>query len=343
MKSTEIPATMMDIAREAQVSAATVSRVMNGNYPVKEGIKLRVLAAARQLGYTPRQKSPASASLDIGVIIPNISNPFYPQTILGVENVALMHNSNLLVCSTLHDKGREQRYLRSLYEKNVRGIIISSADMEASHLSEYITKGMSFVLLDQKVENVDCPFINFDARKGARMAVKALFEMGHRQIALASTPITRWTRSEILAGYREEIEACALPDAGLVFVPENEKDVVLSDYEFTMGLQLCRQFLQSGKKCTAVICVNDMVACGFMQGLQREGIKVPQDISVIGFDDIPLASLVYPALSTIRHQTYECGKLAATMLFNALQSKEDLALTVNLEPTLVMRESVRRI
>ena len=336
---------LIDVANAAEVSLSTASRVMNGSdYPVRPDVRNKILLAADMLGYENAKSRQSKKTMDIGVLIPNITNPFYPQMILGIESVALDYSSNIFVCSTLRNRDREQQYLKLLYEKKVEGVIISSVDKKAEYLSKYIQKGMKFVLLDQKIDNANCPYINYNPYDGARKAVKTLLDYGHRDTVFITTPLTRWTRQEVFRGFREELESSGVSfNSEMVFELREEKEGVNEGYELSAGQALCKMYLKSKVKATAALCVNDMVAFGFMQEIQRSGLKIPDDISVIGFDDIPMSSLVYPPLTTVRQNTYECGRLAAKMLFEQVLDKEDYSFTVSLEPQIMIRESIRRI
>jgi LacI family transcriptional regulator len=341
--------TITDVARLAGTSVTTVSRVLNNSkYPVSPQLRQRVKDAAAALDYVPNAMARSlrgSTICDIGIVIPNITNPFYLQTILGINSVAYVNGYSLLLCNTMRQVDKEREYLRKLFERQVQGVILSSVDEDADIVREYIRKGMKFVLLDQRMENIDCSCINFDSRKGARMAVKYLIDQGHRRIALATTPLTRWTRNEVHKGYRESLVSAGL-DYGdeLLYISGPEREDEGNDYELGAGKALAKKFIQNRKDATAVLCINDMVAFGFINALAMEGIRVPDDVSVIGFDDIPFAEAFLPPLTTIRYPSHETGRLAAMMLLDNIQNgSERMPLDMNLVPRLIIRDTVRRI
>lgn len=339
--------TITDVAKLAQSSPTTVSRVMNDvDYPVRSELRERILAAAKKLNYIPNAAARhlrKDISPDIGVIIPNITNLFYPQTILGIESTLRDSGYNMLLFNTLRSKQRENECLRMLCERQVRGVIISTVDNNIDSYNRYTELGMQFVLLDQKLDGASCPSLNFDSRRGARMAVRHFIENGHRRIAFATTPLTRYTRREIHKGYVD-----ALVEAGLgrgdnyVFEAGEELEGGDANYEVDAGAKLAEQIIKSGCDATAVLCVNDMLAFGVIKAFARHGIRVPEDVSVIGFDDIPFARVFLPSLTTIKYPSYETGRFAAMLIMeNMAESGERMMINVKMDPQLVERDTVR--
>lgn len=342
-------ATIKDVAALAGVSVATVSRVLsNADYPVSMALRARVEQAAKDLSFAytvaPRQTR-AHDVRELALIIPNISNPFYMQTIQGVGAVCYENGYQMLLCNTQQDPAREAHYLQDLYGRKINGVIISSILDNPNTLTGYIERGMTFIQLDQRFDE-DVGFsINYDSRHGARMAVRHLIENGHKRIAFASTPLTRWTRKEIYKGYIEQLKKADItPDEHLVFIRESEDSGAFNNYEVSVGEALAAKLVGSGCGATAVLCVNDMVAFGMIHGLHRLGISVPEDISVMGFDDVPFAESFLPSLTTIHCPAYETGRISAMMLIDRLQSgKAAPPLNMNMQPTLIERGSVRNL
>lgn len=343
-------ATITDVAKLAGTSVTTVSRVLNNiEYPVSEQLRQKVKKAAASLDYVPSvmaRSLKGNAMQDIGVIIPNMSNPFYLQTMLGINSVTYDKNFGLLVCNTMRNLEKEREYLRRLYERQVRGIILSSLTDDADLVREYISKGVRFVLLDQRIENINCSCINFDSRKGARIAMRYLIEQGHRRIALVTTPLTRWTRNEVFKGYHESLKAAGIEfEEKLIYVSGPEPANKEIDFEYYSGLQLGDRFaldMHGPDRPSAVLCINDMVAFGFIKSISKNGIKVPDDISVMGFDNIPFAETFIPALTTIQYPAYETGRLATIMIIDKLQSQDSsMSINMSLEPRLIIRDTVK--
>ena len=342
----EKQATIRDVARLAGVSLATVSRVLSdGDYPVSAELKQRVRDAVAQLGYVPNTVARSlrqDVSRDIGLVIPNISNPFYLQTMLGINDALNKKDYSLILCNTMRNAQQERVYLRQLFERKVRGIILSSVDENADIVKEYGKKGMKFVLLDQKITGMESTGINFDSRAGARMTTEHLISLGHSRIAFATMPMTRWTRTEMHMGYRDALVLAGLGyDPRLVYERMPEKLAAYADFELEAGKMIAESFLADGCPATAIVCINDMLAIGLIKTLQSKGIQVPEDVSVFGFDDIPFASTFEPSLSTVHYPAIETGRLAAMMLMDTLESGSgEMPVSMQLAPSLVIRETV---
>lgn len=339
-------ATIRDVAKLAGVSLATVSRVLgDGDYPVSAELKQRVRDAAEQLDYVPNavaQSLRKDMGRDVALVIPNISNPFYLQTMLGIDEVLTKNNYNIILCNTLRNPKQERDTLRRLYERQVRGVILSSVDENADIVQEYVKKGMKFVLLDQKLTGVESTGINFDARAGARMATEHLISVGHRKIAFATLPRNRWTRTEMHEGYRGALLVAGLPyEASLVYERLPENIGPHDDLELAAGRAIAEAFLADGCPATAIVCINDMLAIGVIKTLLRSGVRVPEDVSVFGYDDIPFAHAFEPSLTTVHYPAVETGRLAALMMLENMGGKEtELLLSMQLTPKLIIRDTV---
>ena len=339
-------ATIRDVAKLAGVSLATVSRVLNDvDYPVSAELRQRVRDAVEQLDYVPNavaQSLRKDVGRDVALVIPNISNPFYLQTMLGIDEVLSKNNYNIILCNTLRNPKLERDTLRKLYERQVRGVILSSVDENAQIVQEYAKKGMKFVLLDQKLTGVESTGINFDARAGARMATEYLIGMGHQKIAFATLPMTRWTRTEMHEGYRGALLVAGLPyDQSLVYERIAQQVSISGDMELESGRIIAESFLADGCPATAIVCINDMLAIGVIKTLLRHGVRVPEDISVFGYDDIPFAEVFEPSLSTVHYPAVETGRLAAVMMLENMSGREsELLLSMQLTPRLVIRNTV---
>ncbi len=339
--------TIRDVAELAGVSVATASRVLNDTgYPVRTQLKQRVRDAAIQLNYSPNTVARSLRQdlyCDIGLIVPNITNPFYLQSIHGIEEVLRERRYQVILCNTMHNPQREADFIKQLYERQVKGVILSSVDEFNSEVAQmYAGKGMKFVLLDQRLNSPEFMSINYDSRAGARIATEYLIQQGHRRIAFATTPIVRWTRKEMFKGYQDALLSSGLAlDPTLVFEFKPKQAESYEGDELNIGRSIAENFIDNGCPASAIVCVNDMVAIGCIQRLMNRGVNVPQDVSIIGFDDIPIAGAYLPALTTIRYPAQEIGRLATIMLMDAIQSEMGkTALTMNLSPELIIRDTV---
>lgn len=339
--------TIKDVAELAGVSVATASRVLSDSgYPVRPQLRQKVKEAAERLEYAPNamaQSLRKEVCRDVALIVPNLSNPFYLQAVLGVGEALSAGEYNMIFCNTMHDPDRERHCLRQLYERQVRGVILSSvAEGTGELVQKFIQRGMKFVLLDQLLPGVESPAIHYDSRVGARLAVEHLLEKGHKRIAFATTSLVRFTRTEIYRGYRDTLDAAGVRwDPSLLYECAINKTGRAGDYELNIGRQIAEHFIRDGCPATAILCINDMVAIGLIQALAQKGVRVPEDVSVIGFDDIPLAGAVLPPLTTVHYPAQEMGRLAALMLMDSIATGEDqTALTMSLTPKLMVRSSV---
>lgn len=338
--------TIKDVAKRAGVSVATASRVLSdSSYPVRPALQQKVREAAEALEYSPNAFAQALRNdicKDIALIIPNLSNPFYLQAVLGAGEALEQDSYSIRFCNTMHDPERERRFIRQLYDRQVRGVILSSvAQDNAEFVNKYIRKGMKFVLLDQLLTGVAAPSIEYDSRAGARMATEHLLALGHKKIAFATTPLVRFTRKEIHAGYCKALNAAGItPEEALLYVRSMDKSGRGSDYELNIGRLIADEMIKDRCPATAVVCINDMIAIGLIQALTQNGIRVPEDVSVVGFDDIPLAGAYIPSLTTVHYPAQEMGRLAAIMLQDALRSEEGaMSVSMRLSPQLVVRGS----
>lgn len=339
--------TIYDVAKEVGTSTATVSRVLsNSGYPVTGELREKILGAAQRLNYTPNivgRMLKKSESHDIGVIIPTISNPFYPQMVLGIELEARNRGYDILLCNSFREAETEKKYLESLYQKQVSGIILSSVDENHSYLGTMQENGVQIVLVDQVMEDLKCSRVGFDYIKGGMIAVEHLIRMGHRKIAFLSSPLKRKSRRETMEGYRLALMKNNIEfHKEYVILSESEEESRSGTYEFENGKWLAGKFLALPERPTAIFAVNDMTAFGIIQELLANGVRVPEDVSVIGFDNIELSSMIHPPLTTVNQPAYETGRLACKLLLDSMESGGGQDMAITLEPSLVVRKSVAK-
>jgi LacI family transcriptional regulator len=343
--------TIHDIARLANVSSATVSRVLsNSDYPVSERLRSKIKAIAEEYHYIPNaigKQLKTDRNMTIGVIIPSIGNPFYASVMLGVEVEARKKGYHVFLCNSGHDGRLEESYLQTLFEKQVKGVIISSISQNTTLISRLMELGLKLVVIDQTLDLPDVVQIDFDYRRGGYMAASYLIEQGHRDIGYVSSPLDRPSRRLIYEGFVQ-----AMREHGLAFADGHLQlaDEVGAGYEgtaeFANGRRLIGRMLEtSAQPPTAVFACNDLTAIGVMHELAGRGLRVPDDISVMGFDDIEFSSMVTPPLTTIKQPDYEMGKRACAVLMDQLEAPEGQTPKpeVRLTPRLIVRESVRMI
>ncbi|TMV52714.1 LacI family transcriptional regulator [Paenibacillus mesophilus] len=332
--------TIHDIAKMAEVSSATVSRVLsNSSYPVSPELRSKILRIAKETNYVPNllgKQLKTKTSMTIGVVIPTITNLFYSSIILGVEEIARKNNYQVLLCNSFQDPELEDKYIQAMFEKQVRGLVISSISSDKKQLKHFIDMGLNVVALDQKMEMEDVCQVDFDYRKGGYIATRHLIAKGHKRIAYLTAPLDRPSRISIHDGY-----LAAMREAGLEqIVQEGGKETYSGTYEFENGKEQTRRLLDKGERPTAIFACNDMTAFGVVNELSSMGVKVPEDMSVMGFDGIDFGQMMTPPLTTVLQPTYEMGRLACNMLLDMLIDGKKPETGIMLQPKLLERESV---
>lgn len=338
--------TIYDVAKKSGVSTATVSRVLNDTgYPVSKDVKERVQKAAKELDYEPNllgKYLKTRNNKEIGVIIPNITNYYYPMLLLGVHDVAAQRGYHIILCNSYRDSELEIQNLHLLTRKQVMGILTVSLSSNNDYLKKIIRQGGNVVLLENSPE-IDCNKVTFDYFKGAYMACKHLIDLGHSKIGFAGAPLTKYSRMKQFEGYQKCLQDHGLvADEDFIYISKVEKEYK-KVYEFENGKMLAQMFVQSTKRPTAMFCINDMTAIGLIQELHQNGINVPEDVSIVGFDNLNLSEMTVPPLTTIDQHIYEMGSSATNILIDAYEKKTESNYVVRWEPTLVVRESTRRL
>ena len=331
-----------DVAKEAGVSTSTVSYVLNDTptESISEETRKRVAAAVRKLGYVPnlnaRSLSSRRSNL-IGVLIPQtepgkefmFSNPFYGELLSSIEYTARRNGYHLLLSGTQED----QNYLSIAQNRGVDGIIIVGT-YPGENLNELKRMGVPIVLVDSYVKDQDFHTIGIEDKEGARMAIRYLIEKGHRRIAFISGSIREnGVNIKRYQGYCD-----ALNEAGLS-VDDSAVYSGTVDYEY--GLKAAAQYVERGKKQTAAFVTADVISMGFVKGLTQQGISVPDDISIVSFDDVYLANMAYPSLTTVHQDIGEKGRKAVELVLEAAKAKEHQHTECILPLRLVERDSVR--
>jgi LacI family transcriptional regulator len=334
-------ANIVDVARRAGVSTATVSRVLNRNYPVSDAVRQRVLAAVRDLGYVGNAHARAllkSTSGTVGVILHDVSDPYFAEIVRGVQEVAGLEDRLVVICNSQREPEREITYIEMLRAHRVDAVI-----MAGGHIldDEYVmalreqaiqlrAQGSRLVLCGRHPVRADA--VVPDNTAGAARLVRHLLAAGHRRIAHLSGPPDLSTTRDRIDGYLG-----ALASYGIEHDPAL---LVRGEFSREAGHAGVHCLLRSGVEFTAVFAANDLVAVGAMAGLQERGLRVPDDVSVVGFDDVPVASDVTPPLTTVRVPMVEMGRQSMRL---ALRGPGAPYEVVRLETELVERQSVRSL
>jgi LacI family transcriptional regulator len=333
--------TINDVARRAGVSVATVSRVLNGNYPVAEPTRLRVQEAAHDLGYVANAHARAlikSTSGTIGVILHDVSDPYFAEIVSGIQEVADQHGRLVLLCSSMRDPAREITYIELLRAERVDAVIIASGYVEEEDFLLALQE-QARGLRAQGGRLVVCGLYPIRARAvvpdnagGAFRITSHLLENGHRRIAHLSGPPSFSTTNERLNGYRGALSSFGVsPDPELI---------VAGDFSRDGAYERCLRLVDSGVQFSAIFAASDIMAIGALSALRDRGLSVPRDVSVVGFDDIPISRDLTPPLTTVAIPMAQMGRRAMEL---ALDADAEPDLRENVPTTVVVRESVARI
>ena len=328
--------TIKDVAELAEVHPSTVSRVINGDSRISEKTKKKVLLIIRKLGYTPNAIArglKTKRTYTLGMLIPDITNPFFAELARGVEDAANKNSFNIILCNTDDKLKKERTYLEILREKRVDGLILGTAHIRDQSILELEKKKFPYILISRNVERLNKNCIIIDDLAGGMMATEYLIKLGHHRIAHISGPLKTRSGLNRLKGYQLALKKHK--------IEYNDELVGEGDFRINGGYQVMKRFLKLPDQPTAIFAANDLLALGAMQAIQKKNFYIPEDFSIIGFNDIELASFVYPSLTTIRQPILEMGNLAVKMLLKIIIDGEFNQGKIVLKPKLIIRESCK--
>ncbi|MDR5703272.1 MAG: LacI family DNA-binding transcriptional regulator [Armatimonadota bacterium] len=323
--------TILDVAHAAGVSPATVSRVLNSTHPVSAQTREKVLKAVKTLRYYPNALARSLLKRHtaiLGVLIPDVSNPYYSVILRGIEDEARLHGYSVLVCNTDRDPSRLVQYLRTLQERRADGAIVTGGQMDKASIGLLRETGMPVVTIGR--HHASLPSVQVDNIAAAFKATQYLISLGHRLIATITGPAGSPTSADRLEGYRR-----ALSEAGIPLRPEY---IVEGGFLAEGGYKGTKHLFTLPSPPTAILAGNDRMAFGAIRALHEMGLRVPEDVSIVGFDDTLVAQYMVPALTTVAIPMYELGRRAAFILFTRLQRKR-APMVVVLPTELRIRES----
>jgi len=324
--------TITDVAREARVSVASVSRVVNGHSNVTPETRTRILEVIDRLRYVPHTAARSLITRRthvIGVLLPDLYGGFFSELIRGIDGAAREHGVHLLLSSSHGDATEMADAIRAMRGR-VEGLLVLAPQLDASGLGE-IDAAVPTVFINSRVDDGASSVLSIDSYGGARAMVKHLVALGHRTIAHVTGPIDNYDSHERERGYRDEL-AASLPHAPPI--------VVRGDFSEASGYEAGRALAAATPRPTAVFAANDVMAIGGLAAFAELGLVAPRDIAIAGFDDIPIAAYVRPALTTMRVPIVELGRDALDQLAAAIATPSTTrATTTWLRPQLVVRES----
>ena len=334
------PVTLRDVAARAGVHPATASRALNPETRilVSEDTAQRVLDAAEALGYTP---NPVARSLrtrrshTVGVLIPDLNNPLFPPIVRGLEDRLAANGYVALIGNTDSDDQRERMVFDQMRARHVDGLVLATARLRHPLLAEASRADLPVVLINRLAQDYSFPSVSVDNERGVRMAVGHLAALGHRRIAHIAGPQEMSTGLSRYRGFVTAMESSGLPVDG---------DLVVFPKSFTVeeGERCSRLLLDRGAGCTAIAAANDMLAVGCYAALDGTGLSCPDDISVVGFNDMPFIDRLRPPLTTIRFPHYQVGTEAAQLLLERIAEHAGPVKILYLAPELVVRGSTAR-
>lgn len=321
-------ATIKDVAREAGVSTATVSRVLNGNYPVSQDAREKVEATIKRLGYHPNAVARSlkqNKTFLIGVVVPDISNTFFMDLAKGVESKVSPYGYNLVFGSTEEDAEKEVGLLNAFAEKRLDGVIVASRQEDSSFLNSLPNRGISLVMVDTLIDNVQCDCVIEDDYEASYRMVEHLLSLGHKDIAIVNGLLTVSTSKLRLKGYKD-----ALKKAN---VPINPNYMLRGDYSRKQSYNSMKELLASGEVPTAIFSTNNAMTEGVMLALKEEGLRIPDDLSLVSFGNISLPGLIDPELTYVKQNAYAMGVKAGErmMVHLAKQGDSNEQFTIKLD------------
>ncbi|MGZ2279889.1 substrate-binding domain-containing protein [Vibrio alginolyticus] len=330
-------ATMKDIAKLAGVSTSTVSHVINKTRFVSEEISERVNNAAKELNYYAPSALARSLKVNrtktIGMLVTTSTNPFFGEVVKGVERSCYQKGYSLILCNTEGDNERMRQSINTLLQKRVDGLILMCSSLEGERIDVFERyPDIPVVVMDWGPMLFTSDKIQDNSLRGGYLAAKYLIDCGHTEIGCITGPLIKHQAQMRYEGYKR-----AMNEAGLEF---NANWIIESDFECEGGYQAFKRMAQRGALPSSIFVSNDMMAMGVINAANELGIKVPDDLSIIGYDDIHIAKFMSPSLTTIHQPKYRLGQAAVETLVRGLDDKSNDAQVVQLEPTLVVRNSV---
>jgi LacI family transcriptional regulator, galactose operon repressor len=329
-------ATIYDVAKRAGVSAATVSRVINGRNTVDAMLAERVQVAMRELDYRPNavaRNLRRSTSTLWAVIISDIGNPFFTSMVRGVEDVAQRNGYSVVLCNSDEDPAKEGRYVTAALAEQMAGVIISTTG-QATHVKRLIDSNTAVVAIDREIKGTNVDTVLVDNEHGAQIATGHLIEAGYRRIACITGPRKLSTAAKRLRGYQRALRAHGFPS--------NDELIRYADFREEGGYHAMAGLLDEGARPDAVFATNNLMTVGAVECLVDRGLDIPAQIGVVGFDDVPWAHLVRPSLTTLAQPTYELGRTAALLLTERIAEPNRPTSTVTLRTQLHVRDSSKR-
>jgi LacI family transcriptional regulator len=328
--------TIMDVAQEAGVSYATVSRVVNNKGYIKPETRERVMRAVTRLGYVVNQQARSLASgrsQVVGLLVPGLETAYIGEIIRGIDEELAGASYDLMLYTAHRRRTRESAYVATLTQGMADGLLLVLPRDPGAYLETLRRRGFPYVLIDHQGIDDAGPAVGATNRQGGYDATRHLIELGHRRIGFITGSLDLGCSNDRLAGYH-----AALSEFGLSADPQLVRE---GDFTQPTGFRAARELLTLSVPPSAIFASNDLMAFGVMEATRVRGLRIPEDISIIGFDDIPQALHVHPPLTTVRQPLEQMGRLASRMLLRQIDDRRQLAERMDLPTELIVRESCR--
>lgn len=328
-------ATIYEVSKLAGVSLATVSRVMNNNARVSDNTKQKVLDAMEQLGYRPNsiaQSLASSRSNSVGVLVSELHGAFFGQMMAGIESELRAAGKHIIITTGHSEENKEKDGIEFLISRNCDAIIIHVEAVSDEYLIE-LSKGKTPVyMMSRYVEELKDNCISLDNELGGYLATKAVLDKGHTDVAYIAGPQFKADAANRLLGHKK-----ALKEYNIEF---NEDLFYIGDFKETGGNDGLKHFIDNQFQFTALVCANDEIASGAMKYAREHGYQLPEDLSIIGFDNVIFANYLYPTLTTVDNPVASMGKMATRMILKDVYQQKNIEINRLFEPTVIMRDSV---
>ena len=326
--------TIADVAREAGVSRMTVSRVLNNRPDVSAATAARIWEIIEQLGYRPSSLARGLSSRrtnTLGLVVPDISNPFFSDVAGGAEEIAYAQGFNLFLCNTNEEVEREAAVLQSLEEQQVAGLILCSPRLDEDQLTPFLSRFQSVAVVNRQLSDQTMITVEVDNFESGQTAVKHLLAAGHLRIGMLAGPANSRSSQQRIMGYK-----VAMATAERLFQPDWIRPCQPTA---AAAEEKARQLLTEHPQITALFCYNDLVAVGAVKAAAQLGRKIPHDLAIVGYDDIALAELLSPALTTVRVPRRQLGSTAMRLLLDDINGRPPEKTTIVLQTELIVRGS----
>lgn len=332
--------TIKDIAKIANVSYATVSRALSGKPGIGEDTRIKIKAICEEMGYTPNimaRSLVSKSSSTLGIIVPDISNPFFSEMCLHLESYASLKGYSTILCNSRRDHMREENYFKMLQSQQVDGVVFSPFSLDSTTVVSKYAESVPTVIISDNFAGKDLSCVRVDNHIGAYDGTKHLISLGHKKILLFGVRADSVTHTNRTNGYLAAMKECGL-----------EPSILRSSYNASSipnGYLLAKEYFKTEKEFpTAIFAINDLVGMGILQAADECGIKIPEDISLLGFDNIMYSALPKIMLTTVSQPKDQISKETIDLLFSMIRSKEPVELKdICIKPELIIRDSCKSI